>query len=149
VTGTNLLRIDTTAQTVTSVGALGVNVMEDCEFDGSGTLWGMRQGNAGGFPPVTVCRAYTINTTTGLATQQSDYGSNATLQSLAFRTANSTFYSSNQSGGTTAGHIITSTLPTASVADVGAHGLPGAFRVDALAFNPVDGAMYGIWNANP
>jgi hypothetical protein len=154
VTGTSLVRFDMGAQTVTTVGAIPT-LMEDCDFDGSGTLWGVRTGNAGGFPPTSVCQSYTINTSSGASTLQSNFGPvgspSATLESLAYGVGPSTFYSVADSGTGVSGHLLLATMGTGTVANVSGstHGLPGAFRVDALAFNPVSGVLYGVWNANP
>src|SRR5262245_28502676 len=90
VTGSNLLRFDMGAHTVSvvaplTVGGSPLNVMEDCEFDAAGTLWAIRQGNAGGFPPTIVCQAYQVDLATGNCTPQGNYGTVVALQSLAFR----------------------------------------------------------------
>lgn len=141
-----LVRFDMGAHTVTTVGASST-LMEDCDFDASGTLWAIRQGNAGGFPPTIVMQSYTIDLTTGAATQHGDYTSSGpTLASLAFRTGS--FYSVNSSGGTTSGHLVTTDLNAATVSTVaGVTQGSTPWRVDALAFSPA-GTLYGIWNSN-
>lgn len=151
VAGSNLVRYDMTASSATVVGGLGVTLMEDCDFDGAGTLWGMRQGNAGGFPPTIVCQSYTINTTTGAAVLVNNF-TNASLQSLAYRASNAAFYSVNTSGPSlpsTSGHLVTDNMVAGSVATVAGvpTGLPGSFQVDALAFAP-DGTLYGMKDTN-
>jgi hypothetical protein len=152
VNNTNLVRFDMTASSVSVVGPLGVSLMEDCDFDGAGTLWGMRQGNAGGFPPTIVCQSYTINTTTGAALLVNNFAT-ASLQSLAFRASNSTFYSVNTLSSatpSTSGHLVTDNMVAGSVATVAGvpTGLPGSFLVDALAFAP-DGTLFGMKDTNP
>jgi hypothetical protein len=142
-----LLRFDMTAQTVTSVGAIPT-VFEDCDFDASGTLWALRNGNIGGFPPTLVMQAYTINTTTAAATPQGNFGSNASLVSLAFHSSDSTFYSVDTAGANTSGKLVFANLAAGSIAAVtgNSDGL-SPLRVDALAFSP-SGNLYGIWNSN-
>jgi hypothetical protein len=142
-----LVRFDMGAMTATTV-AVTTSVMEDCDFDASGTLWAIRQGNIGGFPPTVVCQAYTIDLTTGAATLHGDFGSGATLSSLAFRSSNSAYYTVNQSGGTTSGHLVTADMNAGTVTTVaGAPQSSTPYRVDALAFSP-SGTLYGIWNSN-
>src|SRR5262245_2828946 len=69
VTGSNLVRFDMGAGTVSVVAPVTagspLNLLEDCDFDGAGNLWAVRQGNAGGFPPTSVCQAYRVDTLTG------------------------------------------------------------------------------------
>jgi hypothetical protein len=152
VTGTNLLQFDMGAQTATVVAALQsgggpLGLIEDADFDASGNLWAVRQGNTGGFPPTPVSQSYLIDIGTGNSLLQGDFGTSANMQSLAFRTSNSTFYSVNEFGGTTASQLVTANLAAGAVTSVAgvAHGLPGPIRVDALAFAP-DGTLYGVWN---
>src|SRR5262245_11885139 len=132
VSGSTLVRFDMGAHTVTTVGAAST-LMEDCDFDAGGTLWAIRQGNAGGFPPTIVSQTFTIDLTTGAATQHGDYTSaGPTLASLAFR--GGSFYSVNSAGGLTAGHLVTTDLNAATVASVaGVTQGSTPWRVDALA----------------
>jgi hypothetical protein len=155
VNGSNLVRFNMTAQTTTIVGGLTVggnplNVMQDCDFDAAGQLWAVRQGNAGGFPPNIVSEAYSLDAATGNATIASNFGSNASLQSLAFRSFNGRFYSVNLSGSDANGHLVTADLNAGTIASVAGvpHGLPGQVPIFALAFAP-GGELYGIFDANP
>jgi hypothetical protein len=152
VTGTTLVRIDMGAHTATTVGPLQaasgpLTVIEDADFDGAGNLWAVRQGGLGGFPPTTVSQAYRVDIGTGNSTLMGDFGSAASLQSLAFRASNSAFYSVNSSGSGFDGQLVTANLSAGTIATVA--GVPTGLsptRVDALAFSPA-GALYGIYNA--
>jgi MYXO-CTERM domain-containing protein len=154
VTATSLVRFDMGAHTVSTVGAIP-SAMEDCDFDASGTLWGVRTGNIGGFPPTTVCQSYTIDTSTAASTLQANFGSvgnpTVTLESLAFVAGPSTFYSISDSGTGLAGHLQLATMPSGGISNVSGstHGLPGSNRVDALAIDPISGSLFGVWNSNP
>lgn len=141
-----LLRFDMGAQTVTSVGAIP-SLFEDCDFDASGTLWGIRNGSIG-FPPTVVMQSYTINTSTAAATLQTNFGNNVSLASMAFQTGNITPFSVDTAGATTAGKLVFTALSLGQISPV--TGNPDGLvpqRVDALAFSP-SGALYGIWNSN-
>jgi hypothetical protein len=142
----NLVRFDTAAQTCTIVGPT-TTLMEDCDFDASGTLWSVRQGNAGGFPPTIVSQAYSINLATGAATLHGDYGSTASLQSLAYRSSSSSFYSLDVGGVNTGGMLVTTDLNAGTITPVTGLVTATPWRVEALAFAP-SGALYGIWNSN-
>jgi hypothetical protein len=154
VTDSSLVHFDMTTHTANTVAPLTVgggalNLLQDCDFDGSGTLWATRFGGLGGFPPTTVSEAYRIDINTGIGTLQSSYGSGAELFSLAYRSSNSTFYSINVSGGTTTGHLVTTNMTAGTVTTVAGvpHNLPGPILVDAVAFAP-NGTLYGVWNSS-
>jgi hypothetical protein len=154
VTSSSLVRMDTVAQSVTTVasitgGASALNSFADCEFDGEGNLWGLRQKD-GGFMDPSINQALKINTVTGAALLGGDFGT-VSMHGLAFRSSNSSFYSVNLSGAFPAlnpGNLVTANTASGAVASVSgaSHGLPGNVRVDALAFAG-DGTLYGMWNA--
>lgn len=150
----SLLRFDMGAHTVTTVGAVAVGGnsitgIEDCDFDDTGVLYATASTSFGGFPPVTVNQTYRVNTNTGASLAASDLGA-VQIHSLAHRSGPE-FYTVNFTGGfpfITGGNLISlnaSTGAFTSVAGV-SHGLPGSFRVDALAISPTS-MLYGIWDA--
>lgn len=154
VTSSKLVRMDTTAQTVTTVASImggpsALDSFADCEFDGAGNLWGLRQKNGGLFES-PVNQALKINLVSGAALLGGDFGSVA-MHSLAWRNSAENFYSVNFTGSFPllgSGNLVTVDTATGAIASVSGagHGLPGSFRVDALALGP-GGTLYGMWNA--
>ncbi len=151
--GGKLVSLDVGAQSVSaignvSVGPSAVTGLEDCDLDASGQLYAVGTSTQSGFPPVTLNRTYRINTSNASGLLGADLGG-VQVHSLAFKNA-SAFYSVNFVGGfptTSAGNLLNlnpSSGAFSSVAGV-ALGLPGSFRVDALALSP-GGQLYGVWD---
>jgi MYXO-CTERM domain-containing protein len=140
----SLLLFDIGAGTVTNVASTA-SFMVDCDFDASGTLWAVRQHFSGPFGENTN-RAYTIDTTTGASTPMGEFYPSATFTSLAFRSSNSAFYTVNETGSPQ-GQLSTANMVAGTTLTVSGayHGLSHV-PVYALAFNPVGGQLYGIWN---
>lgn len=151
--GGRLLQVDVASQSVSSVGSVSVGAnsisgLEDCDFNASGQLYAVGSTTQSGFPPITVNRTYRINTGSAAALLGSDLGS-LQVHSLAFESVSS-FYSVNFTGGfpaATSGNLLHLDPATGAFSSVSgaAHGLPGSFRVDALALSPA-GLLYGVWD---
>lgn len=154
VTGGTLVRMDTGAQTVVTVGSItagpvGLDAIADCDFDAAGNLWVLRQ-KAGSFFEPAVNQAFRTDIATGGSLMQSDFGSVA-MQGLAYGGVAGSFYSVNSTGAfpsVNPGHLLRPDLNTGALSMVSGspHGLPGNVRVDAVAFAP-NGQLYGVWNA--
>ncbi len=146
----NLVRIDSTAQTATVVapvraGPQVIDFLADCDFNASGQLVALRQGSDGStFPPLPLNQAFRVNTTTGASVLTADFGFNPFLNALAFNRSSGQFVSVNLQNGNL-GTVDVNTGAFSSLQGV-SHGLPGSFRVGALAYSP-SGDLYGVWDA--
>lgn len=143
-----LIKVDTTAQTVTTQGTLpfgpsGTPSFEDLEFDGSGNLYAMRGYNDGNFPPTNFNQAYRVlNPVTGTAilTGTFDNSTSKRHANIAFRASNGLFYGNRNSDG----HLGTLNVTTGAFNDIS--GVSNGLRtyVEALAFHPTTGQAYAI-----
>lgn len=151
VTDGSLVTIDTTSHAVTTVGALhtpstNLNVIADCDFDGSGHLIAMRQGSDfSGFPPTPLNQAYQVNTSTASVVQVSSFGTAFIFNAEAYSTSLGQMVSVDSNTGKLG--TINFAASTFTPLYAQKHLLPGANRMDALAFAP-DGTLYGVWNAD-
>jgi hypothetical protein len=151
VTDSSLVTIDTSSQAVTTVGTLhtpasNLSLMADCEFDGSGNLVAMRQGSDfSGFPPAPLNQAFRVNTTNASVVQVSSFGTAFIFDAEAYSTTLGQMVSVDSNTGKlgTINYAASTFTPLYTVK----HGLPGANRMDALAFSP-SGTLYGVWNAD-
>jgi hypothetical protein len=151
VTDGSLVTIDTSSNTVTTVGTLhtpstNLNVIADCEFDGSGHLIAMRQGSDfSGFPPAPLNQAFQVNTSTASVVQVSSFGTAFIFNAEAYSTSLGQMLSVDSNTGKlgTINYAASTFTPLYTVR----HGLPGANRMDALAFGP-GGTLYGVWNSD-
>jgi hypothetical protein len=152
VTADKLVRIDTATQAVSTIGTLQVgpttlSVMADCEFDASGTLYGLQQGSgSGGFPPPPLNKSFRINTTTATALLVADYGNTQHANALAYSQSLGKFLTVSSDNG----RLATLDPTTGAITQLFAnnHGLGGPNKIEALAFAPT-GDLYGIWDGGP
>lgn len=152
VTDSSLVQINTSTHAVSTVGTLHVgptnlSVMSDCDFNGSGQLFGIQQGSgSGGFPPPPLNKSFTINTSNASALQLADYGNVQSLNPLAWSSTLNMFLTVSSQNGRL------STLDPTSGAITNLftnnHGLGGPNKIEALAFSPA-GELYGIWDGGP
>lgn len=146
--GGGLVRVDTSAQSVTAlanihVGPTSVDAFEDLEVDGAGTLYAVRGFNSGNFPPTNFNDIYRItnpNLGNAVLSTTVDDSTSKRHANLAFRSSTGQFYSNRNSDG----RIGTLSVTTGAFVPVtGVHNGVRSF-VEALAINPVDGQAYGI-----
>lgn len=148
VTDNTLVRIDTAAQSVSTVGTLKVgatnlSLMADCDYDGSGTLIALRQGSQD-FTPLN--QVFSVNVTTAAALQQVNFGNTKQLNGIAWSQSLNKFMTVSQSDGILASLDVPSGVVTPLYAVK--HGLGGPNKIEALAFAP-NGDLYGIWDGGP
>lgn len=152
VTDSRLVRIDTSTTSVAVVGTLhaggtNLSVMADCDFDGSGNLYGIQQGSgSGGFPPPPLNKSFRIDTTTAGVLLVADYGLTQTPNALAWSAAQGKFLTVSSQNG----RLATLDPVTGAITQLFAnnHGLGGPNKIEALAFSP-SGDLYGIWDGGP
>jgi hypothetical protein len=143
-----LVRLDTTAQTVTGLGSIFVGPQtptqfEDLDFDGAGNLYAMRGFADGNFPPTNFNQAYRVlNTATGqsLLTASFDDATARRYGNIAWRSSTGQFYGNRNNDG----RIGVVGVTTGSFAPV-----TGVFNgvrtyMDGLAVNPATGNAYGL-----
>lgn len=143
-----LVRFDTTAQSVATLGTLnfgpsGSPAFEDLEFDSTGNLYAVRGYNDNNFPPTNFNQVYRVtNPVSGTALLSATLSSATARRhaNLAFRPSDGLFYSNNNSNGRMG------TLGVTTGAFVDLFGVSNGLRnyVDALAFDPVSGNAYAI-----